>query len=335
MNEKRTDFPVWPLIFSFIGFCFAVWNSIDTHALPCLGSGCTLYSTFNIGGLSLWWFGIVAFVLLFLLALFRKMRLGLVTAGVGVFLDCILLVVMLLTSPCLSCLVIAFFFAATYLAFLLHFELQIGGQNRESRRFFSGMLCIWSVLFITNIGFVGRSFSSPWSIVAPAETSVSAQAHVYFSLHCGACRQLILGIPEAEARKMAWYPVAEEEGDVLAVQHMQSALEEGLSLLEAYQKAQESKNFSVFNIQQVLQTLTPEALLLQVRLWINQAHVVTYGGAQLPFVEFRGLPSALLRQPPQSVRYRPNLDSDPLATDLPFLNIESAGACTENAPCPE
>lgn len=80
-------------------------------------TGCTLYQNFSFGGFSLWWVGTGAFLLLGLLALGGYGGIGRTLAGIALFTDCFLLLVMILTLPCFACMLEAALLAGCYGAF--------------------------------------------------------------------------------------------------------------------------------------------------------------------------------------------------------------------------
>lgn len=312
-----------------LGVAFCAWNGLDASSVPCLTDGCTLFQSFAVGGISLWWVGLVVFAVLAGLALAGALGAGWFLSGMAVGLDCIPLIVMTLTAPCFSCLVAALLLALTFWRFReeLHTSQTRAGVPLSR----SWLLALWSLLFVVNVGLVFRGSVEPWPIQMPESGEV--RTSIYFSTSCGACRQLIMGMPVAEAREVAWYPVAEDGTGLFAISAMNTALQSGTSLDKAFRIALDTQAPTLW------ESLTsPHLLVMQFRLWVNQAHVLRAGGSTMPFVEFHGLPEVLLRQPKQapasSRSSSPSSSSStssamPMNNDLPFLNLQSAGECTD------
>ena len=108
MLTNRSHSPLYlPLLIAVCGILFSVWNALDAASVPCVSAGCTLYQNFSINGYSLWWGGVGIFSLLGLLALTGRAGLGRWLAGLAVLLDCVLLGIMILTLPCVACMVAA------------------------------------------------------------------------------------------------------------------------------------------------------------------------------------------------------------------------------------
>ena len=340
-SRSRSPLPT-PLMFALAGLAFAVWNAWDAASVPCLSAGCTLYQTFTINGFSLWWGGAAGFALLAAFALAGQAGKGRLVAGVGLVFDCVLLVVMLMTLPCVACMLAALLLALCYGAFrhAATAPRRMGQGTGKTR--ISLLLSVWSVFFVMLIGLTLNSASAPWALREAGDED--ATVHIFFSPSCSACRQLVSGMPEAEAAKVAWYPVAETEDDlavILALKKRLAVSSEPMSV--AFAASLNASRLSFFDF------FSPEILLLRFRLWRNQARVIDSGEGQLPFVEFRGLPQALIRpsgnasssrpggMPAQAAR--PSLQNGG-QTSLPDatlpIDLGDAGSCGgQNAtPCP-
>lgn len=334
MFTSRSRSPLlWPLLFAFLGVLFAAWNAWDSSSVPCITAGCTLYQGFTFAGISLWWGGIAAFAVLGLLAFMGHAALGRTLAGLGLVLDCILLSIMVLTLPCLSCLTAALLLALCFITF------RVPGGNRTTQNSSrpSVLVLLWSALFIVNIGVVIRSEFQPW-VIQPSEASEGNLVRIFFSPSCTACRQLVTGMPEADVRKVTWCPIAEEEGDLAVILDLQKRLAVSVEPFAAsFTRALEAPRLTFLDM------LHPETLLVQFRLWRNQARVISVGEGRLPLVEFVGTPIALLKSTPARTssstvhRSSPNT-SENLDFTLP-IDLGDAGSCggstTRNgAPCP-
>ena len=208
---------------ALLGMLFCIWTALGNEVAFCVTAGCSLYQDLVIGGLSMWWIGTAAFGVLACLALLGAVPAGHFLAGLTLLGDIFLLLLMALTSPCVSCLVVACFFALTYWLFrrALHRD-----DRRPQER--SLLLCAWLVLFVVNAGQVVRMQGEVWSI---SENSDQATVRMFFSPSCSACREGI-GILSGSV-DVAFCPVAENDADVARVERMLLLLEEGKTLKEA------------------------------------------------------------------------------------------------------
>ena len=158
---------------ALLGMLFCIWTALGNEVAFCVTAGCSLYQDLVIGGLSMWWIGTAAFGVLACLALLGAVPAGHFLAGLTLLGDIFLLLLMALTSPCVSCLVVACFFALTYWLFrrALHRD-----DRRPQER--SLLLCAWLVLFVVNAGQVVRMQGEVWSI---SENSDQATCLLYTS----------------------------------------------------------------------------------------------------------------------------------------------------------
>ena len=142
-------------------------------------------------------------------------------------------------------------------------------------------------------------------------------------------------MPTAEAERVAWYPVAEDEQDLAVILALKRRLAMGdESVGEALTASLEAPPLSFWD------ALSPETSLMRFRLWRNQARVIEAGRGRLPFVAFEGLPEALVRpqaetsrrvpRGPASAYGRPGQEDATLPIDF-----GDAGSCGGTAPCPE
>jgi hypothetical protein len=237
-------------------------------------------------------------------------------ASLGVGIDCLLLAVMLITAPCASCLVAAALLALIYACFRA-----LALDNMPSRhRNHSLLLLSWLCLFVANLGVLAHITFTPWPIYA-AENKDQFVANVYFSPSCPACRQLVQHIDQAEAARMNWYPVAENEDDISVIAALHEQIRQGKTMRQAFN--------SIYDAPQLDPTrmlLSPEILILQIRLFINHAHVLRSEGI-LPLIEYQGAPAFLIPKPhtpPPGVGQSRNL---PISPDLL--------RCTSSEDCPE
>lgn len=150
MLTNRSHSPLYlPLLIAVCGILFSVWNALDAASVPCVSAGCTLYQNFSINGYSLWWGGVGIFSLLGLLALTGRAVLGRWLAGLAVLLDCVLLGIMILTLPCVACMVAALLLALSYITFR---AATLADTHRSALRHASPLLVLWGALFLLTLG---------------------------------------------------------------------------------------------------------------------------------------------------------------------------------------
>jgi hypothetical protein len=273
-----------PFGLALCGAAFCAWNAWSADAIPCISVGCTLFSEFTLAGASLWWAGVAGFAVLALCAALGRLESGKLCAALGLSIDCLLLMIMLGTSPCLPCLLAAFLLALAYLCFLLTAHTR---QRTFAGLRFSILLAIWACLFVANLGSLARESVKPWAMRTPINAG-DLVARAYFSPSCPSCRQLVRGLPPDQADKLAWHPVAEKEHDLRVIAAMQHRLRQGDAMDQALSAALETPLAGQWAL------IRADMLLLQFRLWRNQAHVMEQGGV-LPLVEFLGAPAFMLQ----------------------------------------
>lgn len=285
MLKSTRPIPLAAAAACLAGLLFCLWVFFTGGRSLCLTDGCVLFQDFRLAGISLWQAGAVLFAALLALALLRLSRIALLLVTLALAADVVLLCIMLFTAPCVNCLIVASLIALSFTAF----------RNAEYpvRRERSTLLVLWSVLLIIDLGGVLRDLAEPWS---PIESGSEASVQIYFSPSCPACRTLLAG--SDDLTDAAWYPVAENERDILVIAAMTDQLEKGLTLTKAVEEADKSvpilaDDESSFR----LSLLKPGMLLLQLRLWRNHAHVLGAGSDRLPFLEFKGLPAFLMDDP--------------------------------------
>jgi len=306
-----------PLAFllSALGAGFSAWSAGGNAIDLCFTAGCTIYQDADIAGVSMWWVGTGAFGLLALLAIVGRPGLALFVAALFLFLDCLLLLLLAVTAPCVACLIAAIFFALTYAAFrntTVHFK------RLPSR---SWLLLFWALLLVANLLNVARSEMGTWAM----KEAVNPNIKFYFSPTCSACQE---GIRALAGRKdVSFYAVSKNEQDTLLIAAMKRNVQQGASIAEALRNAPEKAASAASS------SYAPGMLLLRFALLRNKSYALNAGGGVLPLVEYLGLP------PPESdfkaTRVEHKAPSRPrvLDADLPIESVAPA-QCGGNTPCP-
>ena len=306
------------------GFC--IWSAFGNEVNLCVTSGCALFQDTSVAGISLWWAGGVTFAALGAAALMGAAQLGLVLAGLALLGDMGLLLLMSVTAPCVSCLMVACLFAMIYAGFrqAAHRTRSSAPNDKPGR---SLLLVLWSLLFIVNVGTALRTQADVWAIT---DNSTDATVRMFFSPSCPSCQE---GIALLSGRvDVAFYPLAENEIDLYKTARMLRLMDNGASLAEALAKAQDVPAPSV------MAATAPDMLLLRLRMLRNKAHVFMAGSQTVPFFEYHGLPSMLKKTAKQQPEHAvaPTAPTSPTATgstDLP-LEPQVAGQCSGTTPCP-
>lgn len=306
---------------------FCIWSAFGNEVNICVTSGCALFQDTSVAGISLWWAGGVVFTLLAAAALMGAAQLGLVLSGLALLGDICLLLLMAVTAPCVSCLIVACFFAMIYAGFRQAAQRsRSGGTADKSGR--SLLLVLWSLLFIVNAGTALRTQADVWAIT---DNGNEATVRMFFSPSCPSCQE---GIALLSGHvDVAFYPLAENEADIHTVAHMLRLMDNGASLAEALTKAKD-----VAAPATGMAATAPDMLLLRLRMLRNKAHVFMAGSQTVPFFEYHGLPAMLKKntKPQAGQASLPQVPTPPPATgraDLP-LDPQVAGQCSGATPCP-
>lgn len=321
MASQEQRFLPLPFFLALAGILFSLWNLWGDASALCVTEGCALFSDFSLAGISMWWLGVAGFSVLLLVAIPGFSGLGVALAGLGVALDCLLLVIMLVTAPCFSCLLIGLLLAFTFAAFRWAFRQE---QHLRGPASLSPLLVVWTLLFVVNGGGVVRDAASPWALAGPSGqtgTAAPAAVHIYFSPSCSACLTLARSYDAARVGAAVWYPVAENGRDLLIIDDMSHRMDEGAPLGQALDAALAAAPAQV----PTFALARPGMLWLQLRLWRNSAHVLNAGSPRLPFVEIHGLPAGLTSAPstaPASRTVEPSFPASSSADhDLSFLDV--------------
>lgn len=316
-ENKAHGILMLPFVLTILGILFCFWNLLAPSTVPCISSGCNLYQGGELGGLTFWWFGIFGFGLLAILAVIGRAKIGLFIAGVGLCVDIILFITMVITLPCIACMFVGLLLALTFYFFRKRvFLAGSDSEDIESNR--SVILICWGFFFILNIILVIKGTVAPWALPV-GDTSSSSSVAIYFSPSCMACQKLIMNLAESEVQKSSWYPVAEKSSDIAVIAKLDQLLKsKKFTLAEA---------FSLSILTQPLTTLeklSPNHILLQLKLWINRSHVLKNGDGRMPLLEIRGAPSMLLSS--IKTNHSPVVSKD---DEILSLEFDRVGICGE------
>ncbi|MDR0239881.1 MAG: hypothetical protein LBI88_06595 [Deltaproteobacteria bacterium] len=300
-------------LLSLLGAAFTSWSAWGNAIDLCFTAGCTIYQDTTIAGISVWWIGTAGFGLLALLAVVGRPGLALFVSAVALLLDCLLLLLLAVTSPCVACVITGIFFALTYAAF----RNAAADLKRPPSR--SRLLLFWSFLLVANLLNVVRSEMGTWAMKEAADPNIK----FYFSPTCPACQE---GIRAFSGRTdVSFYAVSKNEQETLLIAAMKHAVQRGASMAEALRRAPEAP------VPTGASLYVPDMLLLRFALLRNKSYALNAGGGVLPLVEYLGLPQDTLFRAPRVEHKAP---ASPHAdAGLPVENAEPS-QCGGNAPCP-
>lgn len=326
------------LLLALAAAAFCVWSALGNEVNLCVTAGCSLYQDSTVAGISLWWIGTGIFAALCFLALLGAARWGRALAALALAGDVALLLVMALTAPCISCLVVAVFFVLVYMSF----RQAATARSRSGKAGRSLLVLAWSLLFIINLGAVARSQANVWPIT---DNHDNATVRMFFSPSCSSCRE---GVAILSGHvDVAFYPLAENDADVHRVAQMIRLLDQGDSMAEAISRSQD------VTVPSGLGSWSPDMIWLRFRMLRNKAHVFMSGSQTVPFFEYHGLPSMLVKQTKNAGSRAPGSSALPAggfsgmpgtgygqgqpgnAGDALPLEPQVAGQCGGPAPCPE
>ncbi|GAB7080026.1 hypothetical protein [Megalodesulfovibrio paquesii] len=202
------------ILLALVGAVFCAVSALDLTTAFCTTAGCALFKGASIAGLSLYWIGAAGFFTLAALysASRRQPLIRLAADGclaVGLVFDAVLLVILALTAPCLTCLVVAALLGGVALA---------AWAGRESALRLRRVLIIWALCFTAAVSGLGRGAVAPMPLAQLEDPALQ----LYFSPTCPECRTAVLRLlvqPEL-LRQTAFLPIAktpEDERRLLAL----------------------------------------------------------------------------------------------------------------------
>lgn len=293
-----------PTAFAILGVAYCLFIYLGVGESVCVTAGCSLYKSFSIAGISMWILGIVAFVCLTLLMAAGVYTLSLYLARLFLAGDCVLLLVMATTSPCLSCLGVAFLFAVTY------FLLRHADHSPQKKS--SALLFVWSLLFVANLILSAREMLPPEPIYGPAEAPV----HIYFSPSCNHCLAAMDTYKLADGQ-VAYYATAHDDNDVSMLIALRQKLADGGKMPGAL------KDVIADSSARPAFTWTWDNIMLQWQIWRNKSTIWERNSGFVPYITIGGFATGG-RNPEivqgenlgETVRVAP---VPPVQTDVPSL----------------
>lgn len=316
-ESTRNQGPAWTSVFiATAGVVYTVLNALGKAEELCFTSGCTLFKDITLFGHSLWWFGTGFFLLVLPLALLGKRRTALTLTALALIADMVLLVFMAFTSPCFPCIITASLFA------LLFLSLNSGLPSRRRKGY--ALLLVWFFTLCPNLFATVDSAMGTWAIAGPD----NADMQIFFSPSCPVCRQTVERFAADPDARIAFYPVSENDTDILRIRTMQSAMTEGTSFYIAFTRS-------------LRDDMPPPAdipLSLRWDLFRNKARLGSLGVSRIPVLITNGMPTSLLTQPtPHGVPAAPEAPVFSGSDTSGMPNFTDFAGCGQNAsePCNE
>ncbi len=236
----------------------------------CVLSGCELYRDVVLFGLSLWWYGFAGFLGIAATCVLEWRRLALGLAATGVALDCGLLAWMAFSVPCSDCLIAAALFFSIWLTLLP----LISGRQKSA----AALSLLWLLLFSPNLVAGVKEFVDPWPLVGEN----TAPIRIFFSPSCAACRDVVQANATQPPSVTAFYPVAENDDDLLVIRTMGTLLGQGETLPQALAKALAAER------------VTPDLgdrLAWELRAYRNRLTLARLGVDRIPVTVIVGAPN--------------------------------------------
>ncbi len=307
---------------ALLGAMYAVASAFGVTYAVCVTGGCALFKGVSVAGVSLWWWGAACFLAIGAMAALRFVKAARLLAAVALALDVVLLGVLALTAPCLTCLIGGALFLATFVA--------LTPLVAEWARI---LVLGWALLLTPNIFNAIQDSLRPWAV----NTTKDVAVQFYFMPSCPACKDMAKELADLPPPLVAYYPVAVTQRDRGLVAALEARLLAGEPMptdLGAFFDTAEP---------------APVDFGLRVNLFRNRLALMAMRSQSIPVLLVKGNPkalrleNALLSSAPESSTAAPAMTESPgpHATPPPgglFGGADGGeyGACTPGpVPCPE
>lgn len=261
---------VFPGTVALAGILFSVAAGLGGADGLCLTEGCSLYQDVQLLGLSLWWWGAGGFAVLSLVCLSGQLKFAYFLAYAAIAVDCVFLLWMAVSMPCLNCLVAALLFFAVFVS--------LGVIVRPNRGAALLVAVLWLTLFSPNIFAAGQELAGPWRIYG----SKDAPVRVYFSPSCPSCRVALKGLLMGGEDHLGFYPVAESDDDVQRLASLRQELSKGASFVRAFAASRDPMTAPDLG--------WLESLSLHAGIFRNKMALSRLGADKIPVIVMYGVP---------------------------------------------
>ena len=320
MRSQARSIPWTTLFFALLGLAWCGYVAFPTTTpLPCSTSGCALFRDSKLAGLSLWWVGGAYFFLLAVICLKGNRQLARLLAGLALFLDALLLVIMFLTAPCFDCLVVAVFMGFCY--FTLRPSAHPDGWFTGTEPSHSLLLPVWFGLLLGNSVLAANEQLPLYNMGNQQGKELS----VYFSPSCPACREALISL----GQNAALYPVEESEADLDSIIRLRALLNARVPMKDALRRCLDPA-------EQTPALAFYEKGILQIQLLRNKASLMRQGFRALPLIQVNGMPGGHPNTPLERSSLTPrDLTPAPAAIPAPPRDETPAGYGGRTEPAPE
>lgn len=317
MNPLRHKFLPFSFAVSVIGLCFSVYQILSMlfFEQTCT-DGCSIFASFTIMGVSLWWFSAFFFMLVLILSLFGFAYIIRILTAIALTVDVFLLFVMLNTSLCLLCICAGILVACSYYA--------VRYENRRPLEPYpkTFLLSLWCILFVL---LLGSSINANQQGISFAKVE-NPTTNIFFSPSCPACKKILM--VEAENKNIAWFPVEENENDIWRILFMQERINAGDTVYQALVKAEENEPEKRVELMDILSL---KYFVMQYKVWKNTA-IVKRRTSVVPYIEVFGVPKEYNR--PIHVEEPVKLSNDTQIINS-LIGRENELCGDESKPCAE
>lgn len=301
MRSQARSTPWTTLFFALLGLAWCGYVAFPTTTpLPCSTSGCALFRDSKVAGLSLWWVGGAYFFLLAVICLRGNRQLARMLAGLALFLDALLLVIMFLTAPCFDCLIVAVFMGLCY--FSLRPSAHPDGWFTGSEPSHSLLLPVWFGLLLGNAVLATNEQLPLYNMGNQQGKELS----VYFSPSCPACREALVSL----GQNAALYPVEESAADLDSIILLRALLNARVPMQDALRRCLDPA-------EQVPELPFYEKGLLQMQLLRNKASLMRQGFRALPLIQVNGMPGGHPNTPLERSAMTPPREQTPAPAAIP------------------
>ena len=258
---KSTEINIPAFGFSIVGLTFSLLSAFRMTDALCVTQGCSVYEGFSVFGLSLYWFGAAAFLILLSLTVIWRGEYLTAAAALFLMFDMVFLVIQILLWSCVQCLFVAALFGV----------IMFSAMIRKKSIWIQRTLGLWFLLFFVNGVGVVKEIMVPW----PVYGKDTAPVHLYFSPTCPSCQEMIdtiLARPEGLSQ-IALYPISKNQEDTQRIILLVNMLKSGTPIKEAMVKYKQAKSGDIKQDGIYLQTLVNTSKNMMALSRMNITHV--------------------------------------------------------------
>jgi len=255
--------------YTIIGFggLYCLLSALNLNSFFCFSSGCSIYKSYSLFGLSFYWYGLLAFISIGFLLKFKPKFLKcaiLILLG----LDLLFLLYQMFFLPCSSCLVVALLFFGLFINNYTKTEFKQSGIPKY-------VLVSFVMLAFFNVGSIAKEKIEPWPIYGNNQ----AKTKLFFSPTCESCKKMLVNVVKKSKgpNDIALYPIAKNKKDFRLTSLLKCELETGGNVNEAINKCLNIKEENImhkFNFY--------DHIKLKMYVFFNKSHLLNMGKKHVP-----------------------------------------------------